>query len=241
MMRLACVVLALAALISGCASGPAASTGTGVEIDAITPRAFDVGGVHDQVMVWAHNLAGSHANVTWALTDAGGPLPSGWSVHFSPPTLDLAANGARRLAGNAYEYPDWGRSMLQLTIPDQEPAGIHTLRLAGGGATKDLTVTVLGPEARGKLSGQGSNVHVAYDGSFLGTGARFDKGDFDTVLGSGNTVPGFDFGLMGLQLHENRTLVLPPALAYGYDNTDANYAKFNGQWLVFRVQLTSLS
>ncbi|MCA1819415.1 MAG: FKBP-type peptidyl-prolyl cis-trans isomerase [Halobacteriales archaeon] len=82
---------------------------------------------------------------------------------------------------------------------------------------------------------------VHYDGRFEDDGSSFDDGDFPTTLGSGQTVPGFDNGLMGLAAGETAVLHIPPAFAYGYDNADGSgYEQFNGRTLKFMVTVTAL-
>ncbi|HEX2065891.1 MAG TPA: FKBP-type peptidyl-prolyl cis-trans isomerase, partial [Candidatus Thermoplasmatota archaeon] len=93
-------------------------------------------------------------------------------------------------------------------------------------------------------------VTVQYDGRFEDDGSRFDDGSFDTTLGSGRTVSGFDNGLMGLAPGETATLHIPPAFAYGYDNVKPtpqqaqqgypDMTKFNGRTLVFTVTIKGM-
>lgn len=133
-------------------------------------------------------------------------------------------------------YKDWGHALATLKVP-ADATGTHQAELRFGSLTRPVTISVKSP--LGSVSRPGDQVTVSYDGHFHG-GERFDEGGFDTTLGSGQTVPGFDSGLIGLALNEKVTLVLPPALGYGYDQTTQGFTRFNGKTLDFTVSLTAL-
>lgn len=207
-----------------------------VALDAITPGTWALGGSTDRMLVWVQNQGPTVLTVTPTLTGANGEaLPQGWSVSFTPPTLTLQPAGTR----TAHRAPDWGYVVANLTIPAAAQAGPVALELHASNATRTLAATVAAH--LGATAGPGTRVTVHYDGHFNATGARFDEGDFPTTLGSGQTVPGFDNGIMGLTLNETQRLVVPPALAYGYDNPPGRYAAFNGQWLDFIVTVREMS
>jgi len=70
----------------------------------------------------------------------------------------------------------------------------------------------------------GDAIEVHYNGT-LDNGEKFDS-SYDRgqtlgfTVGAGQMIPGFDAGVVGLQLEEKKTLVLEPAQAYGeYDAT----------------------
>lgn len=237
--RRALLALLLSAVaLAGCASE--GDKGPGVEADFITPGEWQVAGATDYMFAWAHNEGAGQQSVTWSLTLAGGAaLPTGWEVAFDPPTASLGANGVKGAGpGGRPTYPDWASTLITLEVPASQAAATFDVELHAGPATTEATLTVAAQ--RGNVSGPGSRVNVQYQGRF-DDGSTFDDGEFPTTLGSGQTVAGFDNGLMGLAVGETRTLVIPPAFAYGYDNPPGNYARFNGQTLHFTVTMKSIA
>lgn len=206
--------------------------------DLITPGVWDVRGDTDHVLAWVHNDGSGETEITWSLTsDAGAPLPVGWNVTFSPLAADLSPAGTKVQGARGMTYPDWARTLITLDLPEGQAAGEFAVELHAGAATRDIALTV--HAGRGDVSGPGSKVTVSYEGRFADTGEVFDDGAFPTTLGSGGTVPGFDFGLMGLAVGETATIVIPPAFGYGYD-PPRSHAKFAGETLEFKVTLTEL-
>jgi len=226
----------LAALAAGCSSPGKTATGSGAgaAADFIVPGTWDVRSNTDTIFAWAHNAGSTPMTATWSITAASGALPAGWSFTFSPPSSTLAAAGTR----SGRSYPDWGSTQATLRIPANQTAATVDVVLHAGPIAQPERIVVAG--TRGTVSGPGSKVTVQYDGKFT-DGKRFDQGSFDTTVGSGQTVPGFDNGLMGLALGETETLHVPPAFAYGYDNAPGSgYEQFNGQTLLFTVDLTAI-
>lgn len=68
---------------------------------------------------------------------------------------------------------------------------------------------------------KGDNVSVFYTGT-LTNGTIFDtnvgKEPLNFTVGAGEMIPGFDQGVVGMRLDQNKTLTLPPAEAYGEPN-----------------------
>lgn len=208
------------------------------QTDFITPGTWRVCNAEDRVLVWVHNTATTERTGTWSLTMAdGSALPSGWSVKFAQPTFTLKPVGTKTTTGGQRTYPDWAWTLATLNIPSGTQPGFRNVTLHAGPLTKDATIEVVTTTAA--LSKSGSSVNAGYAGTFS-DGTPFDDGSFDTTLGRGETVPGFDFGLMGLAKLEKARLVLPPALGYGYDQT-GDRARFNGRVLVFDVEILSLA
>ena len=80
----------------------------------------------------------------------------------------------------------------------------------------------------------GSDVTVAYTGR-LSDARMFDSGSFRLVLGTRRAIDGFDEGVTGMRLGEQRRIVLPPALAYG---SAAQGSIPGGSILIFDLELT---
>lgn len=232
---LAFVALAVL-LLAGCSgSGHAPTTpGVSTSVDFIVPGTWDVRGATDYMFAWAHNADSASVAAPWSITAVNGTLPAGWNFTFAPASSTLAANGTRA-GGN---YADWGATRITLQLPASQPAATVDVVLHAGPASHPERIVVSG--SRGSVAGPGSKVSLHYVGKFE-DGGTFDQGDFDTTLGAGKTVPGFDNGLMGLAVGETATLHIPPAFAYGYDNPPGNYARFNGKTLIFTVTLKSIA
>jgi len=72
---------------------------------------------------------------------------------------------------------------------------------------------------QGAAAKPGETVEVHYTGWFLG-GDKFDSSldrgqPFTFLLGSGQVIPGWDQGVVGMKVGGKRRLVIPPDLAYG--------------------------
>ncbi len=75
-----------------------------------------------------------------------------------------------------------------------------------------------------KVVKEGSTVSVHYKGT-LQDGEQFDssydRGEpIQFTVGSGNMIPGFDSGVVGLSIGEKKTLVIEPENAYGLSRPD---------------------
>jgi len=71
----------------------------------------------------------------------------------------------------------------------------------------------------GAAAQKGQTVSVHYTG-WLADGTKFDSSldrgqPISFVLGAGQLIPGFDEGAIGMQVGEQRRLIIPPNLAYG--------------------------
>ncbi len=241
--RILPAALVVAALLAGCAAQEKPmdcpkiddpGTAHGLQLGLITPTGWNMTGKTDVLYVWVHNTNSSQQSYAWKVTGPGGAaLPEGLTVCFASPAGLVKPNGTKTPSGGRVTYPDWQATLATATVIAL-PTGDYPLELHAGDATLAFTAHVA---AGNPVSKSGDSVTVQYDGKFQDTGARFDQGSFSTQLGSGQTVPGFDNGLMGLRLNEKAHLVIPAAFAYGYDN-GGNYAKFNGKTLLFDVTIT---
>ncbi|MFL5605569.1 MAG: FKBP-type peptidyl-prolyl cis-trans isomerase [Gemmatimonadaceae bacterium] len=106
-------------------------------------------------------------------------------------------------------------------------------KTASGLYYRDITV------GTGTTLARGQRVGVYYDGYFS-DGTRFDHllasdatpapAPFSFTLGSGQVIFGFDEGVTGMKIGGMRQIIIPPALAYGYQRNDV---------LIFNVEAIS--
>lgn len=95
----------------------------------------------------------------------------------------------------------------------------------------DITKGTAGTEAK-----SGESLTVKYSGTYE-DGTSFDSGTFTFTLGSGQTISGFDQGILGMQVGGKRKITVPPHLGYGLS---AGYAyKLRFSLLIFEVELVS--
>ncbi|CAK5268599.1 unnamed protein product [Mycena citricolor] len=119
--------------------------------------------------------------------------------------------------------------------------------LASGAAEPPKTLqieTTYKPEECPVTAQKGDQIQVHYTGTLFATGSKFDSsldrgGDpLPLTLGVGQVIKGWDEGLVGMCLHEKRTLTIPSDMAYGSRGfgsvIPANSA------LVFTVELMGL-
>lgn len=94
-------------------------------------------------------------------------------------------------------------------------------------------------EGMGQGAQNGNTVFVHYSG-FLEDGTKFDssldRGKlFSFVLGSGQVIPGWEEGLIGMKIGEKRKLTIAPELAYGSEGI-SGFIPPNAT-LIFEVEL----
>jgi len=116
---------------------------------------------------------------------------------------------------------------------DGSAAAAQTRTLEGGLKVRD-TLIGAGEEAK-----SGMAVAVHYTGR-LEDGTTFDSSlergkPFEFILGSGMVIKGWDIGIAGMKVGGKRTLIIPPALAYG--DAGAGGVIPPGATLTFDVEL----
>ncbi|MGC6331494.1 FKBP-type peptidyl-prolyl cis-trans isomerase [Rhizorhabdus sp. FW153] len=107
--------------------------------------------------------------------------------------------------------------------------------LAGGTQVEDVVV------GKGQEATPGRSVTVHYTGWLYQAGKRTKKFDssvgsepFTFLLGAGEVIKGWDDGVVGMKVGGKRTLILPPAMAYGSEGDDTIPPN---SWLIFDIQL----
>jgi peptidylprolyl isomerase len=93
----------------------------------------------------------------------------------------------------------------------------------------------------GAAAKEGDQITVNYTGK-LTDGTVFDtsvgKTPFEFTLGAGQVIPGWDQGLLGMQVGGKRTLTIPPSLAYGEQGAGGSIPP--NATLIFDVELISI-
>jgi len=68
----------------------------------------------------------------------------------------------------------------------------------------------------GDVAQEGKFVTVAYKGTLMSNGKKFDEGPgISFRLGEGRVIAGWEQGIVGMRVGGKRTLKIPPRLAYG--------------------------
>jgi peptidylprolyl isomerase len=104
--------------------------------------------------------------------------------------------------------------------------------------TKDLIVGT-GPAAKA-----GDTVSVQYVGVAYSSKQIFDSSwsrgqPFQFALGKGTVIPGWDQGVVGMQVGGRRELIIPPSLAYGAQSPGSGIAA--NDTLIFIVDLVKIN
>jgi peptidylprolyl isomerase len=124
------------------------------------------------------------------------------------------------------------RTPLARATGDPVPpvAGLPTVALAADGKpTITIPAGVAAPttlvaqpliKGTGPVVQSGQTISVQYTGVIYGSGKQFDSSwdrgqAFDTVIGKGQVIPGWDTGLVGQTVGSQVLLVVPPAQGYG--------------------------
>lgn len=124
-------------------------------------------------------------------------------------------------------------STIDKQVAGGQPAAVAQ-SAAGQIATQDTAA------GAGEAAKVGDTVSVNYTGK-LADGTVFDssegKDPITFTLGSGQIIPGFEQGIIGMQVGGKRVLTIPPSLAYGPDD----YGPIPGNsTLTFEVELVSI-
>jgi len=130
--------------------------------------------------------------------------------------LSLAVSGCADTAGTGpTDYAPFSKTDLRL--------GNGTVAESGKSLTVNYTGWLYDPD-------KGEQKGLIFDTSI-------GRGTFTFVLGAGQVIPGWDQGLVGMQVGGLRRLVLPPSLAYGQTRTGPIPPNAT---LVFEVELVDV-
>lgn len=113
---------------------------------------------------------------------------------------------------------------------------INNLKNKNMNDIKEFSYEVLVPGS-GQTAMAGNNVTVAYKGTFI-DGKVFDQGEFPFTVGVGQVVPGFDKGVLGMQIGETRKIYIPSDMGYGARGAGAAIPPNTD--LIFEVTLKSI-
>lgn len=115
---------------------------------------------------------------------------------------ELAISNDDQLATVAAGLQSENRTIITPTINTEPPMKIEDVKTGTGAEVTE-----------------GDTVSVHYSGRFE-NGQEFDNSKkrgapLDFTVGAGQVIPGWEQGLLGMQVGGERTLVIPPELAYG--------------------------
>mmetsp|Transcript_25934 Transcript_25934/g.47693 ORF Transcript_25934/g.47693 Transcript_25934/m.47693 type:complete len:199 (+) Transcript_25934:123-719(+) len=92
----------------------------------------------------------------------------------------------------------------------------------------------------GDVAEEGKVVTVAYKGTLMSNGKKFDEGPgISFRLGSRKVIPGWEQGIAGMKVGGKRVLKIPPQLAYGERGAGADIPP--GAHLVFECELKGIA
>jgi len=119
---------------------------------------------------------------------------------------------------------------------------------ANASVAKSATTATTATAGNATVAAAGDTVTLNYTGT-LADGTVFDSSashgqPFSFVLGAGQVIPGWDKGILGMKVGESKTLVIPPADAYGAQGvknpSTGKYIIPPNATLTFQVQLLSV-
>lgn len=125
------------------------------------------------------------------------------------------------------------------------PAAISkkpTIAKPAGPAPKTLIVRDL-IKGTGTVAKAGQSITANYVGVLYSNGQQFDASwdngaPITFTLGTGNVIPGWDRGLVGMKVGGRRELVIPPALGYGAAGSPPSVGP--NETLVFVIDLLTV-
>ena len=148
---------------------------------------------------------------------------AGCGSSTSESAADKSAAKAESEAKNQKPIPDPAAPTADKVDPTAGEADINTKpkvpKGTGAAPTELKAETLIAGNGAAIKSGQQATVN--YVGVLFQDGKEFDsswgkgKQPFQFALGSGQVIPGWDQGVLGMKVGERRRLTIPAALAYG--------------------------
>lgn len=151
-------------------------------------------------------------------------------------TVTLAATGCQLSDPNGPTAPD----ILHATYASSLGVDPASMKVTQDGVYYRDDVAGTGTVAKAGLT-----AYFNYTG-WLTSGTTFDTSTGKTqepsfLLGAAQVIPGFEEGMLGMQVGGTRTMIVPPGLAYGASRVTTQTATIPANSiLVFRVTLDSL-
>lgn len=110
-----------------------------------------------------------------------------------------------------------------LSVPTVSAADGHLSGPTTKVTTDGLEIVTANPKTCQRPTRSGDEISVHYRGKLLSGGTIFDESYSRGVplsfkLGAGEVIKGWDEGLLGACVGEQRKLVIPPELAYGHSD-----------------------
>jgi len=111
----------------------------------------------------------------------------------------------------------------------------HSVKLESGVVIRDITI------GSGVPLASPDSVFVHYSG-FLSNGAKFDENvspddPYRFKLGNNEVIPGFESGVLGMQVGGTRQIIIPPRLGYGFAGAPPRVP--GNTVIVFNVELVA--
>ena len=148
---------------------------------------------------------------------------AGCGSSTSESAADKSAAKAESEAKNQKPIPEPAAPTAEKVDPTAGEADINTKpkvpKGTGAAPTELKAETLIAGNGAAIKSGQQATVN--YVGVLFKDGKEFDsswgkgKQPFQFALGSGQVIPGWDQGVLGMKVGERRRLTIPAALAYG--------------------------
>ena len=216
-------------------TGSEVVAGSSVSVDYIGAK-FSDGSVFDK----------SYGRAPFALTVGGGSVIKGWDQGL----VGMKVGGRRQLTiPPDLAYGDQapaqiGANQTLIFVIDLRWTGTKPVVAPATGAVTELQSTDILAGSGDCAVESGDTVSVHYVGIDATTGKEFDASwkrgaAFETRIGTGAVIQGWDLGLIGMKVGGRRRLVIPAALAYGAAGSPPAISP--NATLVFEIDLLSIS
>lgn len=121
-------------------------------------------------------------------------------------------------------------------VPSVTPQILNTQTLESGLIIEDEKI------GEGEEVKSGDTISIHYTGTFT-NGQKFDSSldrsqPFETQIGAGKVIKGWDEGVIGMKIGGKRRLIIPPALAYGEQGVPGSIPP--NSTLIFELELLEI-